>query len=253
MEIPLTYIMSLAWNIHCTSAAKVPQFYQAFAEREFGYELGHEIGDLLLGHDRLVALRRHEHIEPDTFSIINYSEDYYVERWWLNLEERGTKICNLVPECAKPAFFQLVLHPIRVFNLHSTPHRTSQEQFIRVTTPKYHKQDGPKGTLLFDEDLRLSEDYHSMLGGKWNHIMRQPHYGYGDTWHAPSRDLITGLSFVHTRQDSNPIVGNLGIWVEGHEGVRPGPPTKNRIAHTLQEETCSLATFSHPWMYGDLN
>jgi hypothetical protein len=74
---------------------------------------------------------------------------------------------------------------------------------------------------LFDEDFRLSEDYHSMLGRKWNHIMRQPHYGYGDTWHAPSRDLITGLSFVHTRQDSNPIVGNIGIWVEGHEGVRP--------------------------------
>jgi hypothetical protein len=73
-----------------------PQFYQAFAEREFGYELGHEIGDLLLGHDRLFALRRHEHIEPDTFSIINYSEDYYVERRWLNLEEKGTKICNLV-------------------------------------------------------------------------------------------------------------------------------------------------------------
>jgi hypothetical protein len=53
--------------------------------------------------------------------------------------------------------------------------------------------------------------------------MKQPHYGFDpDTWHAPSRDMITGLSWVQKRQNSNPICGQMGIAVEGHPGVRPG-------------------------------
>jgi hypothetical protein len=53
--------------------------------------------------------------------------------------------------------------------------------------------------------------------------MRQPHYGYSrETLHDPSRDLITGLSYIQPRQDSNPIVGQMGVAVGGHSGVRPG-------------------------------
>ncbi|KKY25522.1 putative gibberellin 3-beta [Phaeomoniella chlamydospora] len=75
---------------------------------------------------------------------------------------------------------------------------------------------------LFDEDFDLSEEYHSMLGDKWNHMIRQPHYGYTDTWHAPYRDMIGGLCYVHTRQRPNPIVGEMGVAVEGTSGTRPG-------------------------------
>jgi hypothetical protein len=63
---------------------------------------------------------------------------------------------------------------------------------------------------LFGVDSNLSEEYHSLLGGKWNQIMCQPHYGFDDTWGAPSRDSIRGLSYVQTRQDFNPIVGAKG-------------------------------------------
>jgi hypothetical protein len=52
--------------------------------------------------------------------------------------------------------------------------------------------------------------------------MRQPHLGYRETWHAPSRDMISGLCLVQAEQASNPIAGNIGVAVEGHEGVRPG-------------------------------
>jgi hypothetical protein len=46
--------------------------------------------------------------------------------------------------------------------------------------------------------------------------------GYGDTWHAPSRDAIFGLAYVQQGQNSNLIVGQMGVAVEGHEGVRAG-------------------------------
>ncbi|KAK7424168.1 hypothetical protein QQZ08_008774 [Neonectria magnoliae] len=60
---------------------------------------------------------------------------------------------------------------------------------------------------LFDQDFDLSEEYHRQLDGKWNHMMMQPHYGYEETWHAPSRDMIGGLSHVQSRQDrTQPLV-----------------------------------------------
>lgn len=56
--------------------------------------------------------------------------------------------------------------------------------------------------------------------------MKQPHYGFsapelGD-YHTPSRDMISGLCFVQRRQNSSPIAGQMGVVVEGHEGVLPG-------------------------------
>jgi hypothetical protein len=223
MEISLSYAMSLAWDINCTSPEKVPYFYQKYAEREFGSEHGQEIAALLLKHDSLVALRRHEHIEPDTFSILNYREAEIIVASWASLEDRAKRINNQLSDDAKPAFFQLVLHPIRASHIF-TSLRVAQATNImyglqrRNSTNKIARQ----VLELFDADYKLSEEYHSMLGGKWNHIMRQPHFGYGDTWHAPSRDLIAGLSYVQIRQDSNPIVGQMGVAVEGSEGVRPG-------------------------------
>jgi hypothetical protein len=223
MEFPLTYLMSLAWNVNCTSPRTVPQFYQAFAEREFGSKLGKEIANLLLGHDRLVALRRHEHIEPDTFSILNYKEAESIVSRWSILENSATNLSQQLPEYARSAFFQLVLHPIKASHI-CTKLRVSQALNVLYGLQRRNSTNRMARQVLelFDKDFELSEEYHAMLGGKWNHIMRQPHYGYGDTWHAPSRDLITGLSYVQTRQDSNPIVGQMGVAVEGSQGIRPG-------------------------------
>lgn len=52
--------------------------------------------------------------------------------------------------------------------------------------------------------------------------MGQAHYGLTSTWHPPSRDMISGLSYVQTRQNSVPALGQMGVAVEGTTGVRPG-------------------------------
>lgn len=55
-----------------------------------------------------------------------------------------------------------------------------------------------------------------------SHHATASHLGFSETWHAPSRDMISGLCLVQAGQESNPIVGNIGVAVEGTEGVRPG-------------------------------
>ncbi|KAF4332215.1 hypothetical protein FBEOM_13976 [Fusarium beomiforme] len=222
-EIPISFAMALAWDINSIKHDTLPEFFRQAAAREFGSDLADKVGSIWHQHDRLLALRKHEHIEPDTFSVLHYREADTVYHRWQELLNDAERVHERVSEEQKAASFQLILHPTKasyIYNkvrwsqalnkLYARQRRNSANTYAQVALD------------AFDQDFTLSEEYHSLLEGKWNHILMQPHYGYEDTWHAPSRDMIGGLCFVQKRQNSNPIVGQMGIAVEGHEGVRVG-------------------------------
>ncbi len=174
----------------------------------------------------MMALRRHEHIDINTLSLLHYREAETIVARWQALELEAKAVFKCLPAPHKAAFFQLVDHPIRASRI-NTELRVAQAQNRlygmqrRNTTNRVVK----RVMDLFDDDWSLAEEYHHSpwVGDKWNHMMKQPHYGFDpDTWHAPSRDMITGLSWVQRRQNSNPICGQMGVAVEGHTGVRPG-------------------------------
>ncbi|KAJ8118112.1 hypothetical protein OPT61_g847 [Boeremia exigua] len=223
LEVPLTFVMSLAWDTDAISLGDLPAFLEPFVARTFRSELAKPALDILLEYDKLMALRKHEHIEPETFSLVNYSEaDGILSRWQVLLDNAEALSARFSPD-ARPSFFQIFLHPIRASHIYMSL------QICRAKNALYAKQRRNTANLYFDKsvalfraDFQLSQEYHTMLNGKWNHIMRQPHLGFRESWHAPSRDMISGLCLVQAGQQSNPVVGNLGVAVEGSEGVRPG-------------------------------
>jgi hypothetical protein len=226
-ELPLTFALSMAWNIDKHSPNDLPGFLRSYVQREFSEDLAtNEIAEILLAHDRLRAVRRHEHIEPSTFSILHYAEAEIVLDRYIKLEARSSRMMLKLRKCDKAAFFQLVHHPIKASRIYLEL-RIAQEKNRTYGLQRRNSTNifANRVLQLFDEDFALSQEYHHSLltGTKWNHIMRQPHYGYtAETWHDPSRDLITGISYVQRHQDSNPICGYMGISVEGHIGIRPG-------------------------------
>ncbi|KAH6618449.1 hypothetical protein C7974DRAFT_474304 [Boeremia exigua] len=223
LEVALSFVMSLAWDTHAMALGDLPAFLEPFTARTFGSDLALPCTDLLLKYDKLIAPRKHEHVEPETFSLINYSEaNNILSSWEALLKDAESLYTQLLPE-TRPSFFQLVLHPIKATHIYMSL------QICRGKNALYAKQRRntantffDKSVALFKADFQLSQEYHQLLDGKWNHIMRQPHLGFRETWHAPSRDMISGLCLVQAGQESNPIVGNLGVAVEGSEGVRPG-------------------------------
>lgn len=223
LEVPLSFVMSLAWDTNAMTLGDLPAFLEPFATRTFGIELAVPAANLLLKYDKLIALRKHEHVEPETFSLINYSEaDNILSRWEALLNDAEI-LSTRIPTNTRPSFFQLIIHPIKASHVYMSL------QICRGKNALYAKQrrntaNGffDKSVSLFKADFQLSQEYHMMLNGKWNHIMRQPHLGFRELWHAPSRDMISGLCLVQASQESNPIVGNVGVAVEGSEGVRPG-------------------------------
>ncbi|EMD60268.1 glycoside hydrolase family 115 protein [Bipolaris sorokiniana ND90Pr] len=223
LEVPLSFVMSVGWDAHAMALGDLPTFLESFTSRTFGSDLAVPTAKLLIKYDKLIALRKHEHVEPKTFSLINYSEANKILSSWEALVNDAETLSTRLHTATRPSFFQLILHPIKASYTYMAL------QIYRTKNALYAKQRRNSANhffnqsiSLFKDDFRLSQEYHTMLNGKWNHIMRQPHLGYRETWHAPSRDMISGLCLVQASQESNPIVGNIGIAVEGTEGVRPG-------------------------------
>jgi hypothetical protein len=223
LEIPISFVMSLAWDMNAMTLGDLPGFLEPFFARTFSTALAKPCADLILRYDKLVGLRKHEHIEPETFSLINYSEASNIQARWNDLLSDAETVNTKISPQTQPAFFQLVLHPIKAsqiyVSLQISRARNALYALQRRNTANHFFE---KSISLFKSDFALSEEYHSLLDGKWNHIMRQPHLGYRSTWHAPSRDMLSGLCLVQTSQASNPIAGHMGVAVDGHAGVRPG-------------------------------
>ncbi|ELQ34552.1 hypothetical protein OOU_Y34scaffold00765g98 [Pyricularia oryzae Y34] len=226
IEVPLTFAMKLAWNINSVKPDDFQTaFYKSTAESYFSdYLLAYDIGANWQAYDRLASLRRHEHIEASTFSLLHYNEASEIVKRWKNLLTDAEKIYAQCSEAEKPAVFELVLHPAKASYIFTQLQITlARNQMFARQRRNTTNSVARRVLKLFDADFDLSEEFHhSLLQGKWNHIMCQAHMGYGDTWHAPSRDMISGLCYVQTRQNSNAIVGQMGVAIEGHEGVRPG-------------------------------
>lgn len=226
VEMASTFALALAWDISSVGRATLGEFFRAYATRELSSAVGDEVSQMLLGLDRLLALRRHEHIEADTLSVLNYREADSVVHRYVELQSRAETLFERMPPQSKAAFFQLVLHPIKASRIYTELRVTqARNRLYAVQRRNTANVLAQRVLSLFDDDWKLSQQFHNnpWSKDKWNHMMKQPRYGYVEgLWRAPSRDMITGLSFVQRHQDSNRIVGQMGIAVEGHEGIRPG-------------------------------
>lgn len=223
IEVPLTFAMDLAWNVNSVTPTSIPRYLGNLASQYFDHEFKPETVAVWHEYDRLVRMRKHEHIEPESFSLLHYNEADDIVARWKKLEHNVDALYNRIPVHQKPSFWQLVVHPVKASSIFICL-RVTQARNQLYARQRRNTANGllRKSLDLFDADFKLSREFHTLLDGKWNHMLCQPHMGYGETWHAPSRDAIFGLAYVQRHQNSNIIVGQMGVAVEGHEGVRSG-------------------------------
>lgn len=219
MELPLGLAMDLAWNATSITFDSLPSYLVAYATREFGPDHADVIADLLLKHSHLVGMRRYELITPATFSTLNYHESDRILRQWDAIASRAKALYSLIEPAAKPAFFQLVYHPIVSGALYhtvtlgvGTNYRFALERRNSANTVAQHVLE------TFERAYDLVEEWDGMLDGKWADMMSQAVYDAVEEpklWAGPTRDILANLSFVQLRQDMQFSLGNLGIYAEG--------------------------------------
>ncbi|KAK1461840.1 hypothetical protein CCUS01_01430 [Colletotrichum cuscutae] len=192
-ELPLSFAMDMAWNTSRFGFAKIPSYLTALATRDFGPEHAEEISSALMTYSHLVGMRKFEILQPITYSILNYREAERVLEAWRQLAEKAKALHEVMPEDRRIPLFHIL-----------TYERRNSANLIAEQILQH-----------FDDDFDLTEEYDTMLDGKWKGLLTTPKYDMDLTdWRPSSSDVVANLSYVQQRQAFDWGVGELGIYVE---------------------------------------
>ena len=218
MEFPIDFFLNFARDPQRWPKEKLGEFTRQWAEREFGAEHAAEIADLVSTYLKYSGWRKPELLDPDTFSLTNYREAERVVADFDSLVSRAEKVQAALPPAARDAFFELVLHPAKAYG-------QVAELYIAAARNKLYAAQGRAGAndsaarvkALFQADIDLANYYnHTLLNGKWDHMMDQTHIGY-TYWQEPPRNTMPRVSEI-----ALPDTGAMGVAIEGSASAWPG-------------------------------
>ena len=223
MELPFSVAMDLAWNVSSITFDTLPRYLEKWATREFGGESARDIADVLVEHNHLIAMRRHELVAPGTLSTLNYHEAERVLARWQALAERAKSLYARVPAEGRAAFFELIYHPVVSGSLYYSVTIGIGINYKFALERRNSANSVARRVLSdFEKSYDLTEEYDSLVGGKWAGIVSQAVFDAVQqepkSWADSSRDILANLSYVQLRQNMQYTLGNLGIYAEESTG-----------------------------------
>jgi hypothetical protein len=235
LELPISYFFATAYD---TASLKSPNstlpWLSDWVARQFGTEVAEETANILLNYSVLAGRRKYELVDPSTYSIINYNEADTVLGQWRDLVEAAVTMYNKLDASLQPAFFQLVLHKCTAAYIVHQIHIESAKNNLYSEQGRSSTNTLAQSVLTsFANDAALTQQYHQMLDGKWNHMLDQTHLGY-QYWQQPMRNSLPPLSYVQQREIS--LAGQLGVTCDGNNGTVPG----DDFYHSLSSNVLTL-------------
>ena len=211
MELPISFFLDQAWNPEAMSLDAMDGYTQQWAAQQFPAEHATEIGEMLDLYSRYAARRKHELVDADTFSVVNFNEFRRVTGEWEALADRAERMRAALPEAYDDAFVQLVWFPVLAStNLYQLYEATALNRL-------YAEQGRAVDSLAqarrvenyFSRDSDLTRIYHEdVADGKWIHMMSQTHIGY-TYWQQPDVQVIPEIV-----RPVLPSISQLGIALE---------------------------------------
>jgi hypothetical protein len=232
MEFPIEFFLSMAWDPARWPADKLADYSDQWAAYNFGPAHAAEIAALINGYTKLNSRRKPEMLVPDTFSLVNYHEAERVLAEWQSLTTRAETLnAALAPEY-RDAFFQLVLYPVKACaNL--------QQLYVAAGLNRLYARQGRAATnaeagnvrAAFAEDGKLVTEYHSLGGGKWDHLMDQIKMGY-TIWQQPDIETMPAVAEVRPRREPS-----MAVAIEGAETAWPSTGARPAVLPELESTT----------------
>lgn len=165
------------------TADSTDPWLRAWATREFGASVSPGTAEAMATYGKLIVRRKYEllNMSPFLYNIANYDEAENVLGEWEALQNRTQALYDTLDANTQIAFFEMVLHPIMAG-------RIVQQVYINAArNGAYAKQKRMLTNKLADDvkkayaqDAVIQKRYHSLLNGKWNHMMDQLHFGYNN-------------------------------------------------------------------------
>ncbi|PQE31461.1 immunoglobulin i-set domain-containing protein [Rutstroemia sp. NJR-2017a WRK4] len=234
LEIPINHFLDLAYSTPTWGYNSVPTWLTLWATREFGSEFAANISSIVDRYGMYAARRKYENIDMTVYSYINYNEADAILEQWGQLATEAQAVYDQLDDAWKPAYYEMILQPVlggQVVNqIHIGAGKNAlyTEQKRNAANEVFQEVVG-----LFKQDHNLTQRYHNLLGGKWNHMLDQTHLGY-DYWQQPMRNALPPMALVQDLETS--VAGNIGVGVEGLNATVSGDDNY----HTLSSEVLTL-------------
>ncbi|MCA9240693.1 MAG: glycosyl hydrolase 115 family protein [Planctomycetales bacterium] len=202
MEEPIDFFLSMAYDPEAFPAAHMGQaiddWRTNWASEVLGCDNAEQVAPLLKQYAKLAARRKPELLAAESYSLANYHEWDRVVSEWKTLMASAEEVETQLPEAAQAAYFQVVLHPILALgNLHKMYYATAKNHALAEQEDPQANYWAEEVERFFQRDEELTERYHALEGGKWNHMMSQKHIGYR-SWNEPRRQTMPRVERIDT-------------------------------------------------------
>ncbi|KAH8723864.1 hypothetical protein GQ44DRAFT_656039 [Phaeosphaeriaceae sp. PMI808] len=220
-EIALSHWFDIAYDMDSYDETSVPQWTHDWATRNFGKEHAETIAEIVDAYGSLANMRKFEWVEPSSFSILNYEEADQILARWQSIAEKAQKVSDALPKEWYPGFYQTVLHRVLAG-------ANFVDLQIAAARNMIYAQMGRNSANMWmqhvidamNKDHNLTRIYHTLLNGKWDHMMDQTHIGYQGYWQQPMRQSSPDLRYVQTLERA--LSGDMAVAVEGSNATIPG-------------------------------
>jgi len=218
LEIPLEFILRMGWDPSSVTKDDVANYQLRWAQREFSPEYAAEIADIVSQYAKFNGIRKPDLLNPTVFSLVNYREAERFSEGWNTIMTRAQKLNEMLPKEQQDAFYQLVLHPtVACGNLGDLFIAAGRNALYAKQGRASANAEAAMVRSLFKKDQDLSDYYNKVLaGGKWNHMMDQPHIGYTG-WAPPNRNSMPRVTEL-----TLPDTADFGVAVDGSTSAWPG-------------------------------
>ncbi|KAK0200680.1 glycoside hydrolase family 115 protein [Desarmillaria ectypa] len=221
-ELSIEFFLTYAWDASVWNPDNLHNFVSSWAQREFGLSPkdANIVQDLISNLTRFNARRKPELLNTTTYSLINYREAETVLSAWDTLVGTATRIYDQLSDETKPAFFQLVYHPVVASANFGKMLISAGMNNLRASQARLSTNDlADQVQEFFDFDYELETEYHTLLDGKWDHMMDQTHVGYY-YWQQPMMNSMPAITRVPPKKQA--LAGVMRIAPEGTLGAWPG-------------------------------
>ena len=196
MEYPITFFLDMAWNPEQYHAANLIQHAVDFCRSVFGEPYAEEAARLLRTYAKYNRRVTPEQLNSSTFSVANYHEWERVTAAYDQLALDAVALSKQLPASAQDAWFQLLGYPIQAMaNLYDM-------YYAHAMNLRLAKKNDPMANLwadrveeCFRKDAVLCKMYHTINGGKWNHMMDEIYIGY-KSWNNPKEKIMPAVKRV---------------------------------------------------------
>ncbi|CAL1698338.1 unnamed protein product [Somion occarium] len=244
-EMDTEFFITYGWNSTLWNPNNLDMFVSSWAQREFALSASqaNEVVGILSNLTRFNARRKPELLNSTTYSLIHYREADTVLADWKSLSDASTRIYNSLSSAMKPAFFQLVHHPVQASYTLANMWISAGINNLRASQARLSTNDfADQVEQLFDQDYDLEVQYHQLLDGKWDHMMDQTHVMYY-YWQQPMANTMPPITRVQPKKQA--LAGPMRIALEGTAGAWPGDnPNQCADGYNCPPPTLTLDSFA---------